>query len=55
MEQGGERQTVDMVSLNISVDRKVDHGKESIGVDVLFLTYFLYGLVAKSQAKTEAA
>lgn len=55
MKQGGQGETVDMIPLNISVDRKVDHSKESIGVDVLFLTYFLYGLVAKSQAKTEAA
>ena len=54
MQQGRQRQAVGIVVLLVTIYRKVHHGKEGVGIHVLFVADFPYRLVAESQVDAEA-
>ena len=54
MQQGRQRQAVGIVVLLVTINRKVHHGKEGVGIHVLLIADFPYRLVAESQVDAEA-
>ena len=55
LQKGRHGQTGGIVEIAIAIDCEVDHSKEGVCVDMLFLAHLAHGLVAKTKADAETA